>query len=184
MRLNRFVLPTLFVALPLQAFGEEKPRQKTRLKRVIQLKRGSGEKAESLIKSFKTQKILKIVGGKYDKSFHDFVNPKSMHGQLLQMGWQAVPSLLDALNEKKMSRRKKAWVLSLLYSISQEDEFDPTKLFGSFPDYEYKYSGTGGVRVKGHVLGGDGIYEKPQQKLIARWMNFKKDYLDIREAKR
>ncbi len=42
-------------------------------RRVIQLQRGSTEKAQKLIKELKAKRSVRIVIGKYDKSFHDFV---------------------------------------------------------------------------------------------------------------
>jgi len=147
-------------------------------KRVIQLRSGSRRNAEALLRQLNAAKRVKIVGGKYDKSFHSFVPPKSAPGQLLQMKWQAVPVLLEKLVHKNTSLRKRAWILSLLYSISGEDDLDPTTFREGnvLPDYILKYSTGGQTKI------GGSISRKHQMAFINRWVKFRKEYLEIKEA--
>ena len=177
-------------------------------RRIIQLKPGERKQAEALIAALDARQKLKVVRGSYDKSVHEFLSPKSPPGRLLTMGWQAAPVLLETLADRKTSLRKRAWVLSLLSTISGEEEFDPlgdsVSLHASvLPDYDRSDDSQDDDGVLGsieNIRGGGAcakvfaeivkqlrnqpIDRKAQQEFIDRWLRFRRDYLDIREAPR
>ncbi|MHC4405547.1 MAG: hypothetical protein ACYTG0_38365 [Planctomycetota bacterium] len=62
---------------------------------------------------------LRFIDGKYDPETHkSFIPPESPAGQLLQLGWVAVPSMIDVLGDEQLHSDKRAWILALLYSIT------------------------------------------------------------------
>ncbi|MFQ5734751.1 MAG: hypothetical protein ACE5KM_22685, partial [Planctomycetaceae bacterium] len=168
-------------------------------KRLIQLKPGERKRATALIGKLNADAKLKIIFGRYDKSAHKFLSPKSPPGQLLTMGWQAAPVLLETLADNKTSLRKRAWILSLLSTISGEEDFDPTSdqfPFNShilpayethfdpaFSNFSFGISG-GGAELESFFgpIKKQLVDRKAQQKFIDRWLKFRREYLDIREA--
>jgi hypothetical protein len=59
----------------------------------------------------------------YDKAIHGkFIAPESPPGQILQLGWKAVPSLIDVLEDKRLKPVQRAWAFALLYSITRENK--------------------------------------------------------------
>ena len=164
----------------------------------IRLKASSMEKATSLSASLDENDPLRIVIGKYDAKSHDFISPESPQGQLLTMKWQAVPALLKALEDEKLSFRKRAWILSLLFSITLEGDLnpmEPAELFpsrGLLPDYETRGSMVTSVTWKGGFSRGwtqDGKKsagqenEAEQRALSKQWLRFRDDYIDVRFLK-
>ncbi len=128
---------------------------------------------------------LRIVRGEYGPDFHNFVSPTSPQGRLLSMGDQAVPALLEELENKTLTFRKRAWVLSLLYSITGERDLDPMHLPDDYewevlPYYEWQ-SDEGG--------GSSGSYKSDRRKVAAqlkfaqRWLKFRDEYIEISQRK-
>jgi hypothetical protein len=147
-------------------------------KRVVQLCENSRKKAEELTRMLADRGLVKIVDGNYGKDFYEFISPNGPEGQLLRMDWQAVPQLLDTLEDSSVSRHKKAWVLGLLYTITAERDLNPTKFDSVLPSYRCDGPGCSHSRLGGQ------INDERQEALISNWMKWKQEYLDIREAKR
>jgi hypothetical protein len=65
---------------------------------------------------------FEVTTGIYDKEIHGkFIAPESPPGQILQLEWKAVPSLIGVLEDKKLKPVQRAWVVALLYSITGEN---------------------------------------------------------------
>lgn len=147
-------------------------------RQIIQLETGARQKVKRLIGLLPDEGVIKMVGRKYNPSFHQFIDPTSPAGQLLQMDLQAIPGLLDALNDTRLSGHRKAWVLAFLYTITWERDLNPIRLPGVLPEY-YSYISADSCQW----ADGGRIDAKEQQRLIEKWMEFQKMYLDIREAR-
>lgn len=87
--------------------------------------KGDRKKAAALISDLPGKGVVKVVGGVYHDGDFEFVKPDSAAGKILTMNWRAVPALLDALSDAQISRHQKAWVLSLLYTITAEEDLNP-----------------------------------------------------------
>lgn len=159
----------------------------------IRLKKGEMETAKSLTNSLNERDPLRILIGEYKKDAHDFISTKSPQGQLLAMQWQAVPALIESLNNEKLSFRKRAWILSLLFSITLERELNPMQDFeGLLPDYETRGSLVSTVQWGGghsqqwqadgkHHAWTPDVYK--QQALAKQWIRFRDESLDIQVEK-
>lgn len=146
----------------------------------IELTNATRDKSRSLIKSLNENNTLRILVGQYDKDMHDFISPTSPQGQLLSLEWQSVPALMESLEDKSLTYRKRAWVLSLLYSITLEPHMNPAKrdegdLSGLLVGYEMRGSGWWSGRS-----GGGKPNVEAQLKLAKEWLQFRTDYLDIK----
>jgi hypothetical protein len=146
-------------------------------KKILDLKEGSRKRAAELIGKLKHQDEIKIVLGQYGKAYHYLIAPETPEGQLLQMDWQAVPSMLDALADARVARPKKAWIFGLLYTITCERDLSPMKHEGTVSGYRAE-SGPGCWSSSS----GGKISPSAQQQLISKWMEWRQDYLDVREA--
>ena len=78
-------------------------------------------RARSLIDKISPSEKLKIVVGTYGAWSHDFVAPDSAHGKLLSMGLKAAPQLVELLHRGKLSLRQQACILSVLFSLTGEN---------------------------------------------------------------
>ncbi len=150
----------------------------------IRLEPGATRQAKMHIGKFSEQDELRIVDGPYGPRFHKFVSPTSHQGRLLTMGHQAVPALIEALEDKSLSVRKRAWILTLLYSITEERDFDPAAGFdgqGILPSYKAQGvygSGTGGLWEPSYPAN-----VAAQRKFAQRWLKFRDEYIEISQRK-
>ena len=146
--------------------------------KVITLEAESHQRAKALIAGLREDGPIRVVMGEYDASFHDFIDPKSPEGQLHTMGWQAVPELLDALRDPKLSFRKRGWILAMLYVIACERDLNPfesREMAGVLPAYEYRSIGcTGSGSGRGD--------EKKQKELADAWLRLAAEYLEFRPS--
>jgi hypothetical protein len=164
----------------------------------IALKRGSMKKARALIRILDDSAPLRILIGEYTEKAHDFISPRSAPGQLLMMKWQAIPALVEALEDEKLSFRKRAWILALLFSITLERDLSPMQtidgLFprGLLPDHETRGSLAASVTWKGgYSQGWEGEGARSggreniadQKALASRWLQFRREYLEISDEK-
>ncbi len=146
----------------------------------IESSKADRAKVLSLVAEMPNEGVVKIVGGVYDEDDHAFVSPESPAGQILTLNWQAVPALLDSLSEEMFTLHRKAWVLSLLYTITLEHELNPIRFQRALPDYDGQAAGK---NTLGADLSGDSrIIPHKQQLLITKWRKFRDEYLDIRES--
>jgi hypothetical protein len=89
---------------------------------------------------------VKFVEGDYDKEAYDFIKPDSPPGKLLAMGWRAVPAMIDAVLDEKAEPVRRAWLLSLLASITHvNDPRDESGVLGSCDVRESGWSVWGGT---------------------------------------
>ena len=160
----------------------------------IRLKPASTLQAKSLISLLDPNTPLKILVGEYDKEAYSFINPESPEGQLLAMQWQAVPALVASLEDERLSFRKRAWILALLFSITLERDLNPMNSDseiaprGIVKDYEYRGSvvtsvfwksgASYGIAGEGKVYGGEENL-KEQLAFAQKWLQFREEYLDI-----
>ena len=165
----------------------------------IRLNADLKNKARALVKALEPDDPLRILIGKYDKEAHDFIDPTSPQGQLLAMEWKAVPALLEALEDETLSFRKRAWISSLLFSITLERDLTPLpksdefpRPSGLLPDYETRGSLATSVTWKGGsslgwTPGGKskgGREDLAAQRGLAKeWLRFRKEYLEIQIEK-
>jgi hypothetical protein len=165
-----------FRSVPFKLTVEQGP------KRVIGSSKADRARALPLIRNLPDLGIVKIVGGTYDADDYEFIEPDSPAGQLLMMGWRAVPTLLESLDDEHLSAHRKAWVLSLLHSITAERDLDPVSYDGGFgngvlPGYERR----SGKYFGGSSSGGQ-ISPRQQERLILKWRTFASEYLDLQEV--
>jgi hypothetical protein len=125
-------------------------------------------------------KPLKVVAGTYGKWAHEFVPPTTAEGRILGAGLKAVPVLIEALANRSLSDNKRAWILSLLFSATGEN--DPRDFSGAVGAYRYREAGwqiwggppggpqSGGIGCsdEGSSSGGE-ISREAQDKLIETW---------------
>lgn len=82
---------------------------------------------------------IKIHGGAYTKHSYAFIAPETPAGRILQIGWPAVPPLLDLVLDDMAPTHKRAWGLGLLYSIT--GRHDPREADDVLGPYRYRHSG-------------------------------------------
>jgi hypothetical protein len=153
-------------------------------KKVLSLEAGSRTRAKDLIAALAEKGRVKVVMGGYTKAIHDFIDPQTPEGQLLTMGWQAVPELLDTLSDERISTQKRGWLLALLFAITGERDLNPfdslrggDKPHNIIAEYEYRSIGrqcSGSSYVA--------IDAKEQRAFAQKWLKFKEEHLDIRET--
>jgi hypothetical protein len=61
---------------------------------------------------------LKVLEGPYTEQSHDFIPPGSPAGKVLAAGWKSVPGLVEAAGKEDLDPRKRAWLLSLLFTVT------------------------------------------------------------------
>jgi hypothetical protein len=151
------------------------------------------KRAKDLLYAIPENAPLKVVAGTYSEDFHDLIAPESPQGKLLTMGFNAVPALLDELYSEKLSTSRRAWTLSLLFSVTgSNDPRDSHSVLGS---YEFKEGGweiAGGAKrhevmgiglgSSGSVTGGGGMDEAKQREFTERWRKWK-TFIKITEPK-
>ena len=92
------------------------------------------------------------------------------------MGWRAVRALIDSLSQESLSRHRKAWVLTLLYTITAERDFEPHFFDASLPAYDRR-SGS----YSRESRGGGRIVPSDQDSVITRWKDFASEYFDFQD---
>jgi hypothetical protein len=149
--------------------------------------------ARQLVRDLNEKDEIRILIGKYDKESHKFISPASPQGRLLAMEWKAVPALILTLEDPNLSYRKRGWILSLLYSITLEDDLDPTgsDVFHAdcvLPTFRSKGYKSWTVTWQGGFSsgwGGEGLVwaQKEdvvaQQKFAQKWLQFRDDYIKL-----
>lgn len=169
--------------------------------RKLTIKTGKGDrkKAAALISELPEKGIVKVVGGVYHDGDFEFVKPESAAGKILTMNWRAVPALLDGLSDERISRHQKAWVLSLLYTITAEEELNPLHT-EALPHHAGRAGklDLGGVTVvalplnaaeAGKIELDESNSESgevnwvAQDELIKKWMEYRDRVLDIQEPR-
>lgn len=133
--------------------------------RKVFVQTGSAEKTKSLVAALKGKTKIRVVHGEYTKDFHGFIDPTSPEGQLLQMGWSAVPGFLEILKDEKITKEQRAWVFALLNTVAHVDDISPVerrwdRIVG---DYESRFRG-------GHSNWNGDIDVQVQKQFAKEWL--------------
>lgn len=148
-------------------------------KHTIHLHADSRARSRGLIRELDSRALVKFFSCPYDRSVDKFIAPESPEGQLLRMGWEAVPEMLDSVVDGDASLQQKAWCFALLYSIAQDDLLNPARFqfADTLPAYVWQ-------KANGETqfwLSRRRPNAHKQQFLAEQWMEFKESCLDIRE---
>jgi tetratricopeptide (TPR) repeat protein len=152
--------------------------------RVIDLTKEDRRVARQAVAGLDDKAAVQILAGSYTKAAHEWIDPKSPAGKLLGLGWTAVPTLLDELENSRLSPGHRAWMLALLFSITSWH--DPRQEEGVLADYSSKEAGwalrsgsngqlsgfSAGWGGGGTVTGGK-IDEAAQRAFAKRWRAFR-----------
>lgn len=143
------------------------------------------QQVRNWIAELDTKPPVKIVAGTYGPWAHDFINPKSPAGRILQLGPKSLPAIMEILKEAGTDTVRKAWLFGLLFSIT--GEHDPRDRFGSsvLPNNQSLNGGweiwggpneknlSGTISFPGSWSGGSGkIDPNAQQKLTNTWVKW------------
>jgi hypothetical protein len=111
--------------------------------------------------------------------YEKFLDPNSPAGKLQKMHTSAVPDLIDAALNKDFKPGQRAWVLGLLFAITEcNDPRYPDKSGGNIiGNYESCGAGEESYQNK------DSIAPEKQQAFAERWRVWKTDHYYIIEAK-
>lgn len=158
----------------------------------IELTSQERKQATQWISALDANRRLKIVAGTYGEWAHKFVPPNTPEGKLLSMGIKAVPALVEALGDKSLSENKRAWILTLLYSVTGEHDPCGTAALGEYDFCDTGWGVWGGLSGAGQSGGlampvqgssSDGkIDRRAQDKLIGVWEDWLKN-VDVREGR-
>jgi hypothetical protein len=162
-------------------------------RRLIEITKEQQQQIKELLEEFDDQQLCKVIDGNYGPWAHDFIDPKSPYGQILTLGWVAVPALIEELLRDEQTLERRAHLLALLFSSTGENDPRSQELFrGSSALGRYltldqgwsicsKRKGEHESGVLGYSVPSDpstfdgGLYAESQEPLIERWKTFRKD---------
>ncbi len=148
--------------------------------KVVEVPAGSRERALKLVAMLSDDGPIRLIDGKYDASLYKFMDPNSPEGQLHKMGRDAVPGLLDALRDEKLSFHRRGWILGMLFFLTEEQDLNPLgwdKDGKIIPDYEIRGMGSGsGHGGKPNLAG--------QREFTQEWLKLAAECWDFRETKK
>ena len=107
--------------------------------RVIDLAATEKKTIARLLEKLNDKGDVKILAGTYGKGDHEFIAPDSPAGQLLALGWKAVPQMIEESLNDITPTRQRAWMLGLLYSITTYHS--PVSEDGVLPTFAHGGSG-------------------------------------------
>ena len=109
---------------------------------VIELTAAERKQAAKWFSAIDTNKPVNHVMGKYGAWAYSQVPLDSPQGQLLNMGVKAIPVLMESLDDKSISAEKRAWILSLLFGVTGQNDPDDLKHYAlGAPRPNPKYGG-------------------------------------------
>lgn len=175
---------------------QSEPIKLTVKRRSIPLTKMQQQEIRELLARFDDRQACKIIQGKYGQWAHEFIDPKSDYGRLLTLGWLAVPTLIEELELQGQVPERRAHLLSLLFSITGENNprsptpfgFGESTSLGTYSILEQGWSvsssRTGEDEPSSSGFGftsGPSTYTakldaKVQTRLIERWQKFKPHY--------
>jgi hypothetical protein len=112
----------------------------------------------ALIARLPNSGIVRILGGSYGDGVKDFMPFDSPAAQIRRYEWNAVPTLIAAVNDEKLNSSQRAWALGLLFGIT--DRRNPMNAPGVVGSFEYRHSGwikTGDLPGIGHAADTESI---------------------------
>jgi hypothetical protein len=144
--------------------------------KVVEVPAGSRERAKALIAALSDEGPIRLIDGNYGPSLYKFMDPNSPEGQLHKMGRDALPGLLDALRDEKLSFHRRGWVLGMLFYLTEERDLDPfwwEKGGRITPAYEIRGMGSGSGRGGKPNLAGQREFSKECLKVAAECWDFR-----------
>jgi hypothetical protein len=118
------------------------------------------------------------------------IAPTSPAGKLLTLGWKAVPALLDELDDPNLIGGRRAWILSVLFSItSWNDPRSDDGVLGNFQSYDVGWQIVSGANGKMSSVsmgwGSSATYntridETKQRDFAKRWREFR-NYIVVQD---
>ena len=107
--------------------------------RVIDLSASERKTIARLLEKLNDKGDVKVLAGTYGKGDHEFIAPDSPAGQLLSLGWKAVPQMIEESLNDITPPQQRAWMLALLFTITTYHS--PVSEDGVLPAYAYAGSG-------------------------------------------
>ena len=150
---------------------------------VIKLTESEKQSAQKWIALLDATKPVKVVAGSYGPWAHMFVSLDSPEGKLLEMGLKAAPQLIEELQKDTISDEKRAWIFSLLFSITGENDPRRGDVLANFYEINGPWQVWGGPPGKERLSGGIGfpsqgwgwrgkIDQKEQKQMTAKWVEW------------
>jgi len=141
-------------------------------------------KVRDLLAAIDEKAKLKVVGGTYGNWAYDLVAPDSPQGKLLAIGLPAVATLLETLDDPKLTPQRRAVVLSLLYSLtSQNDPTSAGPILGAFKKafgpWAVVGDGGGGFGISGSEDVPEGNIDAAKQVEFAKRWSVWKQYVKV-----
>lgn len=134
---------------------------------------------------------LKVVGGTYGPWAYDLVRPWSAQGELLSLGYPAIPPLLNELADPRLKPDRRAVVLSVLFSLTGQNDPRVDFTHGTSPDMDVlgdldgvdgTWTALGEGERRGQVghehIENEQIDEAKQKEFASRWDRWK-DFIRI-----
>lgn len=106
-----------------QILCRSEPFRLTIKPRSIETTKAQQQEIKELLRGLDDRQSRKVIDGKYGRWAHKFIEPQSECGQLLTLGWPAVPALIEELGREDESPERRAQWLALLFSIT--GQIDP-----------------------------------------------------------
>jgi hypothetical protein len=165
-------------------------------RRKVQLAPSERAQAERWSRILPTDQPVRLVEGRYNKEIHrKFIAPKSTPGELLQLGWKAVPSLINLLDDRMLKPSQRAWAFAILFSITGDNDplgngqFTTASAAVDGPLGAYEVFSPAWSVLDGKGIGGAGlsrnesflegrINSEKQEQLTKQWLNWRK-YIDV-----
>jgi hypothetical protein len=159
-------------------------------RRVVELSDAERADLKKWLEALDEKGPVQVVGGPYGKWAHALVPPETPAGRLLTAGWKAVPVLLDGLTDERLTDKRRAWFLALLWSIigGHDSPWYPEEVLGDYQSVQAGWQiwgnrdgeeASGGMGFR-HEGSGKGMIDGGKQRAVARqWLAWKQ-YLDVR----
>jgi hypothetical protein len=93
-----------------------------------------------LTRDLPTEGKVQIVDGPFDSELEDFLPKRSVAGRLKEIGWAAVPQLIAAVNQGKLTAIQRSWALGLLYMITHRHDPMTMDDIGVLGRFEFRSS--------------------------------------------
>jgi hypothetical protein len=108
----------------------------------VQVETTEAEQASfaALIRRLPLKGPVRILGGGIDKTrVEQFYGKDAAAAQLKLAGWKAVPALIAAVRGKELTEVQRAWVIGLLFGITNQN--NPLETPGVLGGFEYHHTG-------------------------------------------
>lgn len=142
----------------------------------IELAPNSDAKTRTLLSEIDDEATIKFALPMYTEQWHSFISPESAHGQLLMMGKQTVPALIEALDKDSIGLSRRSWILALLYSALPEERLNP---IGGFLTGRNVLTRHSYKMISGEGTAGGSPSKDAQMKLAREWKQFYADYVRV-----